>query len=908
MTEKADMPGDTVSLPPTYAPSEAYSESPPPAYRRDKSSRVQIVKMVCATVVASAFIIGFFILTSNYLSSRACNCHKESHAHKNLQAAGFVEIPRVEALVDNSIQDNKVEDNKVEENKVEDKQIETKQTEAKPTEEEVSTETNIKDLDTLDDATLPSVDNQLSQEVVPEAEEAVRALVEEVEEIEEAEREILEAERQENQQTLQDIMRAQMDHMKKIKLPIDLILGNPALAGRDVNCEVERREQPLGGGIMTQAIIVTCHDNDDDDQQQQIMSGPAFPPPGARRMGPPLSLIAPIMKMLTAKAASRAAAKQLIPMSGPRFLPFPGAPIPCSNNGPFPCMMTPLKQMPLMAGPLSGPIPIPHNMPPHISMDANPRSMPFPAGLPQIVGKGRLMFTPLNISPSEPRLNLFNGPPFPESRMNALNAPPSELRIIPFNVQPSEARVNPFNAPPSEIRINPFNAPPSELRINPFNAPPSEPRQNPFNAPPRELRINPFNAPPPESRQNLFNAPPRELRINPFNAPPREIRINPFNAPSSESRQNPFNAPPPELRINPFNAPPPESRQNPFNAPPRELRINPFNAPPSELRINPFNTPSSEPRQNPFNAPSSESGENPFNAPPSESRQKSFNAPPPELRINPFNAPPFLERKNAIIQEAKVITLNMPPFSEPKMDDGPRHRMLPFPFRPIVRMSPRVPRLLMSPERKEGPISLASLHRGALPLPPQPEAQGNFIHPTPEAKSRALSNPVNLPPLRLLPGRLVAPAPSVTVGERQESGPITHMEMRAPNAPEPNSQENQPRVLEFGPPRVDTLINHNLFSDEPRLPILPQDIDIRPIPKEIMTPPQPIAIIPHNMPIAGPSSQALSPPPPKFDPEGRTGIVTEINPDAEMVINPQLSSQEPPRPEDPRKHHLLVVS
>lgn len=30
MAEKAEMPADSVSLPPTYAPSEAYTESPPP--------------------------------------------------------------------------------------------------------------------------------------------------------------------------------------------------------------------------------------------------------------------------------------------------------------------------------------------------------------------------------------------------------------------------------------------------------------------------------------------------------------------------------------------------------------------------------------------------------------------------------------------------------------------------------------------------------------------------------------------------------------------------------------------------------------------------------------------------------------------------------------------------------------
>ncbi|XP_069942099.1 uncharacterized protein [Cherax quadricarinatus] len=879
MTEKADMPGDTVSLPPTYAPSEAYSESPPPAYRRDKSNRVQIVKMVCVTVVASALIIGFFIITSNYLSSRSCNCHQEKAGVQKLQAASFLEIPRAEELVDHSLYNNKVDEKEVDEKKVDEKKVDEKQTKKEKEEEEVKT-SSMKEVDTVDDATLPSVEDQLPLQVVPLPQEEVEALVEEAVKLEEGERELEaeererqeeELERQENRQALRDIMRAQMDHMKKIKLPIDLILGNPALAGRDVNCEVERREQPLGNGIMTQAIIVTCRDNDDNDNNdlQEALAGPVFPPPGARPPSPPLSLIAPIMKMLTAKAASRAIAKQLIPVGGPRFLPFPGAPIQCSANGPIPCVMTPIKQMNIMAGHLSGPIPIPANMPPQMVNMNDLRIVPFPGGLPQLAGpKNRLIFTPLNAAPSEPRRNLFNGPP-------------------------AELRINPFSGPPSELRINPFSGPPSELRINPFNAPPSEPRMKAFNVPPVEMRINPFSGI------------PSEPRMKPFNGPPSELRINPFNGPPSEPRMNPFNGPPSDLRINAFNAPPSEPRMNPFNGPPSELRINPFNAPPSEPRINPFNGPPSEPRMNPFNGPPSEPRMNPFNGPPSELRISPFNAPLSEPKINPFNGPSFLERKNAqFSRELKAVPLNLPSFPEPRAEDGPRHRMLPFPFRPLIRMSPRMPRILLSQENKEGPISLASLHRGALPLPTQPEGQRNFILPTPEAKSRALSSPVNLPTLRLLPGTLVAPAPSVTVGERREErGPITHMEMQAPNLPS-SQEENQPRALDFGPPRVHTLINHAHPDIEP---VFPADMDVRPIPKDVLAPPEPIAIIPQNVPIAG-APGPVTHPSPKFDPQGRTGIVPEINPDAEIVIKPLSPNQEPPSQEEPRQHHLLIVN
>ncbi|KAG7159904.1 hypothetical protein Hamer_G017337 [Homarus americanus] len=593
------------------------------AYRRDKSTRVQIVKMVCVTLVASAVIIGFFILTSNYLASRACVCHHEEHGHKNLHAASFLEIPRSEALVGNKVEDNQLEEQKGEQQKL-------------------MPDMGNNNLDAEDDKAQPPVVDL----PIPTREEEVEEILEKVMEVEETEKVLEEAIREEDEQeALQDIMRAQMDHMKKIKLPIDLILGNPSLA-----------------------IIVTCEDNNDDNEEQQQqqgpVSGPFMLPPGPRRLGPPLSILAPIMKMLSAKAASRAAARSLLPINGPQPMPFSPAPLPCPVNSPFPCVMvSPNNQMPPKGAPLSGRIPIPHNLPPpaHRVLKAEPQH----------------------------HIHLSNGPmPFP--------------------------------------------------------------------------------------------------------------------------------------------------------------------------------------------------------------------GPKPRIILTPFNAPML---------------------SEPKMDDGPRHRMLPFPFRPFVRMSPRMsmspggPRLLGSPERMDGPISPGSLHRGALPLPQGNNQQKNIVRVMPEAQARALPNPVNLPPFRLLPERMLAPAPPVSMigGNR----PITHMEMHAP--PTPRNQESRRRTLEFGPPRVHTVIGpaHSNFPPQKQHAPQPQierrfpfhvskDIHISPIPKDVMTPPKPIAILQHNPPIAG-----TLPPPPKFAPEGRTGIVPEINPEAETFVKPppphnQEVSQPPNQQEVPRRHHLLV--
>ena len=40
------------------------------------SKVVQIVKLVCVTLVLIALLSGFFVLSSNYLKTRACNCEQ----------------------------------------------------------------------------------------------------------------------------------------------------------------------------------------------------------------------------------------------------------------------------------------------------------------------------------------------------------------------------------------------------------------------------------------------------------------------------------------------------------------------------------------------------------------------------------------------------------------------------------------------------------------------------------------------------------------------------------------------------------------------------------------------------------------------------------------------------------------
>jgi len=65
-------------------------ETPPPAYPKYKSSKVQIVRIIATTVLAAVFILGVFIVASSYVQALAkCNCppqHLHHQSHHGLPA------------------------------------------------------------------------------------------------------------------------------------------------------------------------------------------------------------------------------------------------------------------------------------------------------------------------------------------------------------------------------------------------------------------------------------------------------------------------------------------------------------------------------------------------------------------------------------------------------------------------------------------------------------------------------------------------------------------------------------------------------------------------------------------------------------------------------------------------------
>ncbi|KAK3892558.1 hypothetical protein Pcinc_003607 [Petrolisthes cinctipes] len=202
-----------------------------------------MVKLVCVTVVVSAFIIGFFIITSNYLNARACQCPQSEVELNKLRAAGFFGPPRASGLVD--LQTNNLEEQIVKnilEERVEEQEEENEMKQRRREDEMMG---GGNDLDLGDDTTLPKVLEVIREDELPLPREEVEAIVEAERELEkelvEEEEELVRVEEAE-EEALRDVLQAQVEHMKKIRLPIDLILGNPALAGRDVNCEVERRQ------------------------------------------------------------------------------------------------------------------------------------------------------------------------------------------------------------------------------------------------------------------------------------------------------------------------------------------------------------------------------------------------------------------------------------------------------------------------------------------------------------------------------------------------------------------------------------------------------------------------------------------------------------------------------------------
>ncbi|KAF5274642.1 hypothetical protein FQR65_LT16939 [Abscondita terminalis] len=82
-----------------YAASEVYSSEPPPAYRRPKSSAVQIAKITAVTVVLVSIILGGFILASAYVSATASCKQLEQELQLLTETADRLQPLQPEALV-----------------------------------------------------------------------------------------------------------------------------------------------------------------------------------------------------------------------------------------------------------------------------------------------------------------------------------------------------------------------------------------------------------------------------------------------------------------------------------------------------------------------------------------------------------------------------------------------------------------------------------------------------------------------------------------------------------------------------------------------------------------------------------------------------------------------------------------
>jgi len=151
--------------------------------------------------------------------------------------------------------------------------------------------------------------------------------------------EIAEKIMEEEVKELQDVA----EEGKRVKLPIDMLLGNPALAGKDVQCKVEKKIHNLGNGILSKTIMVTCDDenNDSDESKPQLTSQVKLSPlneafNSARPMPrPPMSLLAPILKMMASRANARLQRQMNQPKVVLRRFPQSMGPFPQAIKGPM---------------------------------------------------------------------------------------------------------------------------------------------------------------------------------------------------------------------------------------------------------------------------------------------------------------------------------------------------------------------------------------------------------------------------------------------------------------------------------------------------------------------------------------------------------------------------------------------
>jgi len=305
-SEKADLPHDTDSLPPHYASSEAFTDSPPPAYRKASTVRLQITRWICLTILLAGFLTGFFILAHSYL--------KLAHAPQECHCPPSIELlPHTpEALVQAKALPLELLGNKGE--------MPNMEAFGNGIEEDANSiqmeDARSRQMD---------IDIPLEEEVMEDLAAAERTIEEEVNDLQS-----LTEDQSEDQ-------RDQEEPPKDVKLPIDMLLGNPALAGKDVQCKVEKKIQNLGGGILSKTIMVICDDNEDqpEETKSEIEVRPLGPVGGSSFPRPPLSLLAPIFQMMKNRAQARLQG-QMKPKIVLRRLPQPINPFQQHFNGPMP--------------------------------------------------------------------------------------------------------------------------------------------------------------------------------------------------------------------------------------------------------------------------------------------------------------------------------------------------------------------------------------------------------------------------------------------------------------------------------------------------------------------------------------------------------------------------------------------
>jgi len=282
-SEKGDMQQDTDSLPPHYASSEVYSDSPPPAYKKTSTVRLQITRVVCFTILTMGLLVGVFTLAHTYVIRHThCNCETAAEQLPAVSASLVQHLPH-------DVPGN--------------------------------------DIDAAPEPARPDVEVPLDQEEIEEdimlAEEAA----------------------EEESDGLQDLG----NPPKNVKLPVNMLLGNPALAGKDVQCKVEKKIQNLGNGVFSKTIMVTCEDDGEDETTEKDAPISPLESMGPMRAfpRPPMSMLAPILKMMAARANARMQ-NQISPKVVFSRMPMPGSsPFPKHLGGPIQTMPPKMSIMPM---------------------------------------------------------------------------------------------------------------------------------------------------------------------------------------------------------------------------------------------------------------------------------------------------------------------------------------------------------------------------------------------------------------------------------------------------------------------------------------------------------------------------------------------------------------------------------